>query len=533
MHKKSLLRLSMLCLGLPLLFIGALPMNVSADTPTPALIPLPVSVELTDGTFTLPEEATITVDSDLYHSGDPEHVELLMLGNYLSEHLSPATGYTMKVQLLQDVETHGTISLALGGAKSLGEEGYELTITTESVSLVAYKPAGLFYGIQTLRQLFPASIESDTVQSGPWTLPTGTITDSPRYEWRGAMLDVSRHFFSVEAVKRYIDLISAYKINRLHLHLSDDQGWRIEIKSWPELTKLGASTEVGGGEGGFYTQEQYADIVAYAKERYIMVIPEIDMPGHTNAALASYPELNCDGEPPEPYTGTEVGFSSLCIDLEITYTFLDDVIRELAAITPGPYIHIGGDEARATKDEDYIVFVEKVQDIVAKYGKQAVGWEEIGQATLLPTSIAQHWGGTAAREAVKQGAKVIMSPASKAYLDMKYDAKTRLGLSWAGLISVEAGYSWNPDTAAEGIPASNIIGVEAPLWSETLETMNDIEFLAFPRLPGYAEMAWTPQESRDWETYKARLAAHGPRFTALDINFYASPDIEWETETSQ
>lgn len=533
MQRTSLFRLYSACLSLLLLFTGISSMTVSADTPPVALIPMPASVELTEGTFTLPSEATITVDADLYHSADIEHAELLQIGNYLSSRISPATGYTLQVQLLQDAAAPGTFSLALGGDESLGSEGYELTITTENVSLVAYEPAGLFYGVQTLRQLFPASIESDTAQSGPWTLPTGKIIDTPRYEWRGAMLDVSRHFFSVEDVKRYIDLISAYKLNRLHLHLSDDQGWRIEINSWPELTTVGASTEVGGGEGGFYTQEDYAEIVAYAQERYIIVVPEIDMPGHTNAALASYPELNCDGEPPELYTGTEVGFSSLCIDLEVTYAFLDDVIRELAQITPGPYIHIGGDETQATKDDDYIVFVERVQAIVEKYGKQAVGWEEIGQAPLLSTSIAQHWGGTAARQAVEQGAKVIMSPSSKAYLDMKYDSKTKLGLTWAGLISVETGYNWNPDTTVEGIPAASILGVEAPLWAETLETIEDIEFMAFPRLPGYAEIGWSPQEARDWDEYKIRLAAHGPRFTALGINFYAAPEIEWEQEISR
>lgn len=529
MHKKSLFRLSRYCLGLSLFFIGILSMSVSADTPPVSLIPMPVSVALTEGTFTLPSNATITIDSHTTDSTDPANAELLWIAHDLSDHLTPATGYSIEVV---PTKTAGTISLALGGDETLGEEGYALTITEDAVSLVAHKSTGLFYGVQTLRQLFPASIESAEVQAGPWTIPTGTITDSPRYEWRGAMLDVARHFFSVEDVKRYIDLLAAYKINRLHLHLSDDQGWRIEIKSWPNLTTVGASTEVGGGEGGYYTQKEYAEIVAYAQERYIIVVPEIDMPGHTNAALASYPELNCDGEPPELYTGTEVGFSSFCTDLEITYTFLDDVIRELSAITPGPYIHIGGDEARATKDEDYVVFVERVQAIVEKFGKQPVGWEEIGQAPLLSTSIAQHWGGTAARDAAKQGAKVIMSPAAKAYLDMKYDSSSPLGLTWAGLISVETGYNWDPATAASGVPESSVLGVEAPLWSETLETINDIEYMAFPRLPGYAEIAWSPQETRDWENYKIRLAAHGPRFTAMGINFYASPEIEWEQETS-
>ena len=210
------------------------------------------------------------------------------------------------------------------------------------------------------------------------------IDDRPRFRWRGAHLDVSRHFFSVAEVKRYIDLISQYKVNVLHLHLSDDQGWRIAIDSWPRLTSVGGSTEVGGGPGGYYTKRDYRELVRYAAARYITVVPEIDTPGHTNAALASYAELNCDGIAPPLYTGIDVGFSSLCVDKEITYEFLDDVIRELAALTPGPYLHMGGDEAHSTEDADYVRFIERVQPIVAAHGKRLMGWEEIAQAPLLP-----------------------------------------------------------------------------------------------------------------------------------------------------
>ncbi len=204
----------------------------------------------------------------------------------------------------------------------------------------------------------------------------------PKYGYRGAMLDVARHFFTVDEVKKYIDLLAMYKINKLHLHLSDDQGWRIEIKSWPNLTNYGGSTEVGGGPGGFYTQEEYIELVSYAQERFITIIPEIDLPGHTNAALASYPELNCNGKSPDLYTGTEVGFSTLCANKEITFQFLDDVIREISEITPGPYFHIGGDESHVTKEEDYITFINRSQDMVLKYGKKVMGWDEIQNADL-------------------------------------------------------------------------------------------------------------------------------------------------------
>jgi hexosaminidase len=331
----------------------------------------------------------------------------------------------------------------------------------------------------------------------------------------------------VEDVKRYIDLISHYKMNRLHLHLSDDQGWRIEIKSWPNLTEVGASTQVGGNGGGYYTQEQYKEIVEYARTRYVMIVPEIDTPGHTNAALASYPQLNASEEAPNLYEGTEVGFSTLTINSAVTYQFLDDVIRELAAITPGPYIHIGGDEARSTPEEEYKKFIKRFQEIVASHGKTAIGWAEIGEAELLPGTIAQLWVGAAYQEAKKQGAKIILSPANRTYLDMKYDASTPLGLDWAGLISVKHAYDWNPVRYMEQLEESDILGIEAPLWSETLITMKDIEYLAFPRLPGLAELAWS-LKADTWDDYRKRLAAHGKYMEAMGINFYRAPEVDWE-----
>ncbi len=359
------------------------------------------------------------------------------------------------------------------------------------------------------------------------SVATGVIRDYPRFGWRGMMLDVARHFFDVEDVKRLIDLMAYYKLNRLHLHLTDDQGWRLMIESWPKLATVGGSTAVGGGTGGFYTQADYAEIVAYAQSRYIMVVPEIDLPGHTNAALASYPELNCDDQAPPLYTETEVGFSSLCINKEITYRFVDDVIGEVAALTPGPYIHIGGDEALSTDKEEYIAFIGRVQEIVRAHGKQMIGWEEIAQADLDPSSIAQHWHDEQARVAVEQGVKVIMSPGAHAYLDMKYDDATPLGLDWAGTVNVEKAYDWDPATHIHGVSEADILGVESPLWSETLETIADIEIMTFPRLLGHAEIGWSPATGRSWDEYRQRLATHGPRLTALAVHFYRSPLIQW------
>jgi hexosaminidase len=342
------------------------------------------------------------------------------------------------------------------------------------------------------------------------------------------MLDVTRHFFTVEDVKRYIDLVSAYKINYLHLHLSDDQGWRIEIKSWPNLAIYGGKTEVGGGVGGYYTHEQYADIVKYADSRFITVVPEIDMPGHTNAALASYAELNIKGKATDLYTGTEVGFSTLATKKEITYKFIEDVFGELASLTTGPYIHIGGDESHVTKKEDYIPFVERVQDIVIKLGKTPIGWDEISLGKLRPGAIAQYWSSAEnANKAVAQGTKLLMSPAARAYIDMKYDSTTTIGYTWAGLIEVDKAYNWDPASLEQGIGKENIIGIEAALWSETITNMKEVEFLSFPRLPGLAEVGWTPSALRNWDEYKMRLGNHAKRFKAQDINYYPSKLVPW------
>jgi hexosaminidase len=341
------------------------------------------------------------------------------------------------------------------------------------------------------------------------------------------MLDVARHFFSVPDVERFVDLMAYYKLNRLHLHLTDDQGWRIAIKSRPRLASHGGSTAVGGGAGGYYSQRDYSALVAYAASRYVTVVPEIDLPGHANAALASYPELTCDGEAPPLYTGIEVGFSSLCIGKQTTYSFVRDVIGELARLTPGPYIHVGGDEAAATKPADYAAFVRRLQEIVAAHGKQMVGWEEIAQADPAPPVIVQHWQGDAVERAVQRGAKVVMSPATRAYMDMKYDSATRLGLDWAGYTSVQQAYSWDPSTEVAGVSEADVVGVEAPLWSETLGTMADVEFMAFPRLLGYAEIGWSPAGGRSWGEYRKRLASHGPRLAALGVRFYRSPEVPW------
>jgi hexosaminidase len=488
---------------------------------TSSLIPLPVLSVRAEGAFALLPGSRILVEPGLH--------ELASIGRRLAEQLRPSTGYALPVLITGQAPSPGDVILTtLGSDAVLGDEGYELTVTPEHVRIAAPCAAGVFRGMQTQRQLLAPSVERPEPQPGPWLIPAVTVRDKPRFPWRGFMLDVARHFFGVDEVKRVIDLLAAYKMNVLHLHLTDDQGWRIEIRSWPRLAEVGGSTAVGGGRGGFYTQEEYAELVVYAQARYVTVVPEIDIPGHTGAALASYAELNADGTAPPLYTGTEVGRTALCTGEEVTYRFVGDVLRELAALTPGPYLHIGGDEAFLTDPEEYRSFIERVQAMVQDQGKRMVGTEEIAQACLLPATAVLHWASGLATQAVPQGAKVIMGPATRAYLDMKYDASTALGLDWAGHVEVPDAYAWDPATQLPGIGEDDVLGVEALLWTETVSGHADLETMALPRLLGIAEIGWSPAAARSWEEYRLRLAAHGPRLEAMGRQFYRSPAVPWE-----
>jgi hexosaminidase len=251
------------------------------------------------------------------------------------------------------------------------------------------------------------------------------------------------------------------------------------------------------------------------------------MPGHTNAALSAYPELNCNGVAAVPYTGTNVGFSSLCVEKESTYAFIDDVVREIAALTPGPYFHAGGDEVKTLTPAQYTAFISRVQQIVSAHGKQMVGWDEIAAADLQPTTIVQHWRPKTEMDRLARARRLILSPGNRAYVDMKYDDQTLLGLNWAGLVPVKQAYDWDPVKIVPGDAARAVIGVEAALWSETAAYMRDVEFLAFPRLAAIADVAWTPEKAHEWNEFRGRLGAQAPRWTALGINFYRAPEIEW------
>ncbi|HJO38053.1 MAG: beta-N-acetylhexosaminidase [Vicinamibacterales bacterium] len=508
----------------------ARPTRLAPPEPPPVslmqrVIPAPVSIEPADGEFVLGPETAIVVT--------PNDADALAIGRFLSALIGTAAGSEApRVVAGSETIPEGSIHINLRAVAETGDEGYELEVAPGGITIAAGHPAGLFYGIQTLRQLLPPHLEHEATRPDPARsigVPAGAIRDSPRFEWRGAMLDVSRHFFSVEDVKRYVDLLALYKMNRLHLHLADDQGWRIEIMSWPRLATHGGSTEVGGGPGGHYTQAEYADLVAYAQRRFVTIVPEIDMPGHTNAALASYPELNCDSVAPPLYTGTRVGFSTLCVDKDVTYRFIDDVVREIAALTPGRYIHIGGDEVERLSEEEYGAFVERAQQIVQAHRKQVIGWDEIAHARLTPGTVVQQWRPDASPQpAIAQGARIIVSSADRTYLDMKYQADSALGLRWAGLIDVRTAYTWDPATLYDGVPESSILGVEAPIWSETLARLSEVEFMAFPRLPAIAEIGWSAPDGRNYDEFSRRLGAQAPRWSALGVNYYRAPEIPWE-----
>jgi hexosaminidase len=498
------------------------PPSPISGTGAPRVIPAPSSLALAGGA---PFELTRTTRITLVGS-DPE---VAAVGEGLAALLRKSTDFPFPVTASSGGSGSGSIELRVSaGDAALGEEGYRLSVATDSVRLVANSPAGLFHGVQTIRQLLPVEVESDIgVARSVWPMPALTIVDQPRFGWRGSMLDVARHFLTVPEVKQYIDIMALYKLNVLHLHLTDDQGWRIQIDSRPRLTAVGSLTQVGGGPGGFFTKQDYQDIIRYARARYILIVPDVEMPGHSNAWLTSYPELACSVRPSALYSGTDVGWSTVCVDKDDTYAFLDDVVREVSAMTPGAYFHIGGDEVQTLTAEQYVRFIERVQNIVYKYGKTMIGWEEITKARIRPTTIAQQWKSDSATAALKYGAKLILSPSNRTYLDMKYNPTTELGLTWAALIDVNDAYNWDPALYLVGVTEQNIVGVEAPLWGETVRNIGAAEYLAMPRLVAIAEVAWTPQASREWQGFRSRVAAQAPRWNYMGVNYYRSPQIPW------
>ena len=482
------------------------------------LIPLPKIVNKSEEFLNVNKIQSILIfDSDKI---------LNPIANHLQDFWEDHTSKELAI-IHDELDLNPTISLEIKNDSFFNDEAYNLKIGVDKINITGKTAEGIYRGVKTLEQIL--KLTEFNYNSKKLFLAGGEITDEPLYEYRGAMLDVSRHFFSVSDVKRYIDILSIYKINYLHLHLSDDQGWRIEIKSWPKLTQIGGQTGVGGGKGGFYSQEDFREIVKYAEDYFITIVPEIDVPGHTNAALASYAELNCDDKVRELYTGMEVGFSTLCVEKEITYDFLDDVIREISEISPGPYFHIGGDESLVTSEPDFKLFMNRTLPIIKKYNKTPMGWFELSKANISEQTLLQFW----AKEedfskVIPKKSKILISAASYCYLDMKYDSITPLGLSWAGYLPIKKAYEWDPRNLVENFDPKQIIGLEAPLWSETIESFDDITYMSFPRIIGHAEVGWTNAIQRDWKDYSNRLSFHGPLLEALKVKYYPANEIDWK-----
>jgi hexosaminidase len=508
------------------------------------IIPAPLSFE--------PREDSppfrLTASSRVVASGDGASA----VAETFAEPVRAATGYDLPV--VGGEPAASDLVFVIGdGEASGGIEAYTIESGRDGVRVGANTAEGLFRGTQTLRQLLPGDADG---ADGPgasergWTVPAASVADAPRFTYRGAMLDVARHFFPVDDVLRFIDAIALLKLNVLHLHLTDDQGWRLEIESWPELTGTGAATSVGGDGGGFYTKADFRRIVEYAATRFVTIVPEIDLPGHTNAALSAYPELNCDGVARPPYEGVEVGFSSLCASparAEATDRFLADVTREVAELTPGPWLHLGGDESLSTSVEDYRQLVRRITQAGASTGKTLIGWHEMGASRELPPgTIGQYWSfveptSAAAgltRSFVEQGGRVILSPADVAYLDMKYvdDPQTALGRTvgqdWAnGPTSLEEAYGWEPTSVVPGLGEGDILGVEAPVWTETLMSMAEVEFMVFPRIAAIAEIAWSPRPGdagvRDTREFLGRVAAFAHHLDALGVAYHRMTGVTW------
>jgi hexosaminidase len=480
----------------------------SGTTPALPLIPWPTVVEpLGEPAVAL---AVVRVDAP-----DEELVqlagELLRAGGSRVDDEAPVA-----VTLRLDADS--------GPAGSASPERYSLRVTGQGVIATAPERVGLLHAVRTLRQLLGAP-------GGPDAVPCVGVHDAPRYRWRGLSFDIVRHYFGPADLRAVVDLVAAYKLRVLHLHLTDDQGWRIELPSRPELTEKASQTQVGGGPAGYLSGDDYRDLQRYAAARFVTVVPEIDLPGHVNAATHTYADLNPDGRATDVYEGIEVGFSRLWYDLPATEPFLRDVLGDLARLTDGPYVHVGGDEVHKMEVAEYARFVELAGGIVHDAGKTPVMWQEAARGELRPGTLLQYWDpqadGTPFVKAAQAGARFIMSAANRAYLDMKYTPEHPLGLHWAGYVELRDAYEWEPEEVIPGLPADAIEGVSAAVWTETLTTRDELFSMLLPRLPAVAEVAWTAHSAKDWTAFRARVAGQAPAWRDSGWEFHPTPQVDW------
>lgn len=500
------------------------------------IIPMPQTLVQQEGTFKLS-------GSTSFGASTPE---AKTVAEYFAAKMNRSTGFNIKVA------DSGNITLNIDPSLEMNEEGYKLEVTPSAVNVTAKSAQGLFYGLQSFMQLLPAEIESPSVVNNiAWTAQAVQITDEPRFEYRGLMIDPCRHFMTVDEIKKQLDVMALFKMNRMHWHLTEDQGWRIEIKKYPKLTEVGSKRiEADGSEyGGYYTQEEIKEVVKYASDRFITVVPEIELPGHELSAIAAYPELSCKGEPTTPRIIWGVEDIVMCAGKELPFQFLEDVIAEVAPLFPGEYLHIGGDECPKTSwkscplcqkrireeglkaDKDHTAeerlqsyFVQRMEKVAAKYGKKIIGWDEILEGGLSPTATVMSWrgeeGGIAA---ALTNHDVIMTPGGNGmYLD-HYQGDSKLEpVAIGGYTTLEKTYSYNPtpDTLVSMNKEHFVKGVQGNVWSEYLYTNDVREYRTFPRAIAIAEIGWTNNDKKDYSDFERRIDNAYVRLDAHQINYH-------------
>lgn len=532
----------------------AVPAAAQTSTPSPAtdsasvaIVPRPESLTVGRGRFALNANTVIYTDAATAE-----------IARRFAASLLPATGLSIPVRVGAAPAT-GIVLERNPRLTRLGDEGYELSVTARRVSIRAKERAGVFYGLQTVRQLLPPEIFREAkVDSVAWAIPAVRIVDRPRFAWRGAHLDVGRHFMPKEFVKKYIDLIALQKMNTFHWHLTEDQGWRIEIRKYPRLTQVGAwrtQTVVGhqtsrtdsatwqfDGQrhGGFYTQDDVREVVAYARDRFVNVVPEIEMPGHALAAIAAYPELGVTGQPVD--VGTRWGVYANILNAEpSTVSFMQDVLTEVMALFPSRFIHVGGDEADKAlwktspriqerinelglKDEHELQswFIRQMDEFLTAHNRRLVGWDEILEGGLAPGATVMSWRGTQGGiDAARAGHDVIMAPTSNTYLDY-YQSQNTAGepLAGGGFVPLETAYAFEPVPAElEPQYRAHVLGGQGQLWTEYMAGPKQVEYMAFPRLTALAEVLWTQPARKDYRDFLSRLPAHLERLSMLDVAY--------------
>ncbi len=510
-----------------------------------SIIPKPLSVRETPGNFIIGKKTKIYVDGN--------NNSLKKIGEMLSAQLKIETGYDISVNEKPGNAMRNAIFLTQNDASNtLGTEGYNLSVSPEKVIIKSLHPAGVFYGMQTLFQLLP--VKSAAHNEIRYLIPGVEITDKPRFGWRGMMLDVGRYFYSVDFIKKYIDYLAMHKMNSFHWHLTEDQGWRIEIKKYPKLTQIGAwrkatqydraTSQVDQNpHGGFYTQDQIREVVAYAKDRFVNIVPEIEMPGHTLAALVAYPELSCTGGPFKMPLFWNIQKDVYCAGNEHTFQFLEDVLTEVADLFPSPVIHIGGDEcpkdrwklcpkcqarmkAEGLKDEHELqsYFIRRIENFLLTKNKRIIGWDEILEGGIAPNAAVMSWrgiqGGIAA---AKQHHDVVMSPFDYAYFDYYQGEPYHEPVAFGGLVTLEKVYSYEPVPAELNAQEAIFIkGVQANVWSEFIHSPEKVEYMSFPRAAALAEVGWTDPKLKNWEDFKRRMEVQYIRYDNAGINYSKS-----------